>query len=269
MPTRWTYEALMVTQFKDNRYNRFSDSRYGRSIYDIHKEWSMANFYSVKLIPGLISSLEKTDSVYQSSQPARENPGKAPEIEIKGNLGKLKLIKNELNKITRKYKVPAFKYINDLTSEKYNKVVYENLLKYLNYIGNNFDRKVNEIDDRWNDFLLSNEAEINRLRDLHDNLRLQEIVTKFYERDKNRMLEYKDSFVQNYDPIYLDPVKRGFFGFRTHFFAPNKYIFGYLTDTFPFNISLVLLSTVVLYIILYYELLARFVAFIENLRFRK
>ncbi|MGD0340546.1 MAG: ATP-binding cassette domain-containing protein, partial [Bacteroidales bacterium] len=30
IPTRWTYEALMVSQFKDNRYNQFSDSQFGR-----------------------------------------------------------------------------------------------------------------------------------------------------------------------------------------------------------------------------------------------
>jgi hypothetical protein len=269
MPTRWTYEALMVTQFKDNKYNRFSDSQYRKSIYDFQKDWSIANFYSVKLIPALISALEKTDSIYQRSQLAMENPGKAPRIDLTGNPGKLMLIKNELIKITGKYRIPAFKYINDLTPEKFNKNIYENLLKYLNYIGYNFDQKVNETDNKWNNFLLANKDEINQLRNSYNNLKLEEILTKLYERDKNKILEYKDSFVQNYDPIYLDPEKRGQLNFRTHFFAPNKNIFGNLTDTFIFNISLVLLTTVLLFIVLYYDVLAGVVGFIENSRFRK
>jgi hypothetical protein len=40
-------------------------------------------------------------------------------------------------------------------------------------------------------------------------------------------------------------------------------------DTFTFNIVLVLLSTAVLYLMLYYELLARAVRFIEKIRLRK
>jgi hypothetical protein len=94
-------------------------------------------------------------------------------------------------------------------------------------------------------------------------------MTKFYERDKNKLLEYKGFLVQNYDPVYLDPVKRGILAFRTHFFSPSKYFLGTLTDTFYFNIGLVLLSTVVLFLTLYYELLGKLVSLFENLKFRK
>ncbi len=98
-------------------------------------------------------------------------------------------------------------------------------------------------------------------------INLQEIVTKPYERKK--ILVYNNTLVQNTDPIYLDPYKKGFFDFRTHFFAPSKYIFGLKTDTFVFNISLVLLSSVFLYLALYFELLGKAVRFFENLKFRK
>jgi ABC-type multidrug transport system ATPase subunit len=269
MPTRWTYEALMVSQFKDNKYDRFSSSQYGKSVYDIKKNQSIAYYYSVKLIPGLLSALGKTDSIYQSTQQARENPGKAPRLDNIRNFGKLVLIKNELDKLTRKYDIQPFKYISDLTPEKYNQTVYSNLLRYLNFLGNNFDQIVNKTNEEWDNFYLSNKAEIIQLENAHSNMKLQEIVTKFYEWDKNKMLEYKNSFVQNFDPIYLDPENRGFFGFRTHFYAPNKYIFGYLTDTFFFNISLVLLYTFGLIIILYFDLLGQLVGFFEKLRFRK
>ena len=99
------------------------------------------------------------------------------------------------------------------------------------------------------------------------NYKLEEIVTKPYERKK--ILEYNNTLIQNTDPIYLEPEKRGFFGFRTHFYAPSKYIFGIKTDTFIFNIVLVLLSTIILYITLYFELLGKAVSSLENLKFRK
>jgi hypothetical protein len=75
--------------------------------------------------------------------------------------------------------------------------------------------------------------------------------------------------IQNTDAIYLDPDKEGFLKFRTHFYAPSKYIFGIKTDTFIFNISLVILGTLFLYITLYFELLGRSIRFFENFKFRK
>ncbi len=269
IPTRWTYEALMVTQFKDNKYNQFRESQYGRSIYDIKKDLSIANYYSINLIPHLLSAVEKTDSIYLSIQQARENPGRLPRLDTR-ILGKLPLIKNELIKLTKKYStLQPFKYINELTPEKYNQIISENLIRYINFVGNNFDKIGNKITEEWDNFYLDNKDEIKKLEDSYSNLRLQEIMTKFYERDKNKILEYKNSYVQNYNPIYLDPQKRGFLGFRTHFFAPSKYIFGSRTDTFIFNISLVMLSTIILYLLLFYELLGRVVRFFENIMFIK
>jgi hypothetical protein len=268
MPTRWTYEALMVSQFKDNEYNQFSDSQYGRRVYDIKKDQSIAYYYSINLIPHLISALEKTDSLYMSALQARVDPGRAPRIDNIRNSDKLALIKNELEKLTRKYHtLQPFKNLNDLTPEKYNHVIYVNLQKYLNFVGSTFDQFGNKATNDWDNFFLKNKTEIKKLENSYRNEKLEEIVTKHYERD--RILEYKNNYVQNYEPIYLDPEKRGFLSFRTHFFAPSKYIFGILTDTFIFNITIVLLSTVFLYILLYYELLGMVVKFFENFKFRK
>jgi ABC-type multidrug transport system ATPase subunit len=270
MPTRWTYEALMVSQFKDNKYNQFRDSQFGRRVYDIKKDQSVANYYSVHLIPHLLSVLEKTDSIYLNSLQARVDPGRAPRIDNNKISGNLQVIQNELIKLTKKYHtLQQFKNLNDLTYEKYNQVVYDNLLNYMKFIGNNFDQIGNRSNEEWDNFYLKNKADIKKLENSYSNEKLQEIVTKFFERDKNKILKYKNSYIQNYDPVYLDPEKKGFLSFRTHFFAPSKYIFGNPTDTFVFNVTLVLLSTIFLYLMLYFEILGRVVSFFENLRFRK
>ncbi len=270
MPTRWTYEALMVSQFKDNKYNQFRESQDGRRIYDIKKDQSIANYYSVHLLPNLLSSLEKTDSIYQSALQASVDPGRAPGIDNIKNSGKLVLIKNEITKLTRKYpKLQPFKDLNMLTPEKFNQDVSDALLKYLNMLENKFNQIGNSAAEEEDVFLLKNKAVIKKLENSYNNEKLQEIVTKALERPKNKILEYKNNYVQNYEPVYLDPEKNRFLSFRTHFFAPAKYIFGNLTDTFTFNITFVLLSTFILYLMLYYELLGKAVKFFENLRFRK
>ena len=132
-----------------------------------------------------------------------------------------------------------------------------------------FSKISNSASDRRDQFINmeDNDIKLKKLEDDYYNYKLNDIVTKSYERKK--VLLYENTLVQNIDPIYLDPYKKGFFDFRTHFYAPAKYIFGIKTDTFVFNISLVLLSTILLYLALYYELLGKVVHFFEKLKFLK
>ncbi|MBO7523297.1 MAG: hypothetical protein J6T30_05530, partial [Bacteroidales bacterium] len=48
------------------------------------------------------------------------------------------------------------------------------------------------------------------------------------------------------------------------FFAPTKCIFGKRCDTFSFNITLVLLVNVLLYAVLYYDLLAKGMRWVDK-----
>jgi hypothetical protein len=112
-----------------------------------------------------------------------------------------------------------------------------------------------------------NDLYLRRLEEDYFNYKLLEIVTKPYERKK--VLIYNNNLIQNTDPIYLDPDKKGFLKFRAHFYTPSKYIFGIKTDTFIFNISLVILGTVLLYIALYFEILGKSIRFFENFKFLK
>ena len=118
-----------------------------------------------------------------------------------------------------------------------------------------FSKISNSASDRRDRFYNMNDLKLKKLENDYYNYKLDEIVTKPYERKK--ILVYNNTLVQNTDPIYLDPYKKGFLDFRTHFYAPSKYIFGIKTDTFIFNISLVLLSTILLYLALYYEFLGK------------
>ena len=268
MPTRWTYEALMVSQFKDNRYNRFTDKRTGKSIYQLKKDLSIANFYSIKLIPGLTSAVQKADSTFLKDGAAAKNDI-SPGSGISPDPGKLNLIRNELDKIAHKY--PGFTHFSqadNITPEEYDQDLSENLHSYLRSAGSEFNQLANRFNDEWDKFYYENRSEIRDLENAYSNIKLEEIVTKFYERDKNKLLEYKDNYVQNYDPVYLDSQNEGLLGFRSHFFAPVKFLFGIKLDTFSFNIGLVFLSTIALYITLYFNILARIVSFVENLKFR-
>jgi len=253
IPTRWTYEALMVSQFKDNRYSRVEYNQQKETSYILQKKISIADFNKVHRIPELIGALETTLREY------REDPGR--------DFSKLPLLKNELSRIPEIYNIPSFRYTASLIPPEFNPSIADSVAVYLKKLDRIFGDASNSASERKDRFYNLNSHRLNQLRNDNYNFKLEEIVTKYYERRK--ILIYKNKIVQNIDPVYLDPYKRWLLGFRTHFYSPAKYIFGMRTDTFTFNIILVLLSTVMLYITLYYELLAKAVRFFEKIRFRK
>lgn len=267
MPTRWTYEALIVTQFKDNRYSKVEYNKDKETYYMLQKKISEAEFNKVHRIKALREALETTLFEYRSNP---KNIGNNDDLLLKKStrqFSKLQLLKNELTKMATVYHVPEFNYLADLTLYEFNPGIADSLTKYLDRLDKVFSKISNSASDRRDRFYNMNDVKLKKLENDYYNYKLLEIVTKPYERKK--ILVYNNSLVQNTDPIYLDPYKKGFLDFRTHFYAPAKYIFGMKTDTFVFNISLVLLSTILLYLALYYELLGRTVRFFENLKFRK
>ena len=267
MPTRWTYEALIVSQFKDNKYSQTHFTREGDTYYDLEKKRSEAEFNKVHRIKALREALETTFFEYRSNP---KNLGNNEDLVIRKStrkFTKLQLLRNELEKMSSVYHVPLFNYMMDLTPYEFNPGVGDSLSKYLDRMDKMFNRISNTVSDRKDSFYNMNDLKLKKLEDEYYNYKLLEIVTKPYERKK--ILLYNNTLVQNTDPIYLDPYKKGFLNFRTHFYAPSKYIFGMQTDTFIFNITIVLISSIFLYLALYFELLGRAVSFFENLKIRK
>jgi ABC-type multidrug transport system ATPase subunit len=267
MPTRWTYEALIVSQFKDNKYSNIKYNKEGETYYMLKKKISEADFNKVYKIKGLRDALNTTLFEFRNNP---KNIGNNEDLILKKParfFSKLLLLKNELEKMAAVNSVPLFSYISDLTPYEFNPGVADSLTKYLDRMDKLFSNISNSASDRIDRFYNMYDIRLKKLEDDYYNYKLEELVTKPYERKK--ILVFNNSFVQNIDPVYVDPYKRGFLDFRTHFYAPAKYIFGLKTDTFIFNISLVLLSSVFLYLILYFELIGSVVRFFENLKFRK
>jgi ABC transport system ATP-binding/permease protein len=267
MPTRWTYEALIVSQFIDNKYNRIPFTKQGETNYDLLKKISEAEFNKTYRLKALRDALQTALFEYRSNP---KNIGNNEDFLVKKSVrkfSKLSLLKNELEKMAAVYHVPAFNYISDLTPYEFNPGIADSLTKYLNRIDKIFGQISNNMQDKKDIFFNMNDIKLKKLEDDYYNHKLEDLVTKPYEAKK--ILVYNNTLVQNTDPIYLDPYKKGFLDFRTHFFAPSKYIFGLKADTFVFNITLVLVSSVFFYFVLYFELLGRAVRFFENFKFRK
>ncbi len=251
MATRWTYEALMVHQFRNNKFEKH--------FYDLEKRASQASFSVSESIPALKKALNKTVSAYNLGTLSEDDPAK------------LELLRNEITRRLGKTPVITFGYIEQLNPAGFNSEVASAINQYLNDLMDHFNRIVVETDmqiDRIRSYMLKEDpALFNRLKDDYFNENLSYTVKKSIE--SNRIIEYKNKLVQQYHPIYQDPEPSGLLGFRTHFFSPEKYLFGKTVHTFWYNLLLVWVMTVFLFLALYFDLLKMVVLYFESLKFRK
>ena len=250
MVTRWSYEALMVHQFKDNRFESY--------FYDIDKRKSMADFRQVYLI----NELEKRYNLCFDELAAN---GKVVE-----NTSELKTLYNEVKKELTLNPATPFD-LSLLTPEKFNvdaAILLEAFIESMNdrYVME-FARANNEMEKLIGVMLEQNAPLYTRLKNSNQNEHLGEIVKKSFE--KNKILEFNNELIQQIDPIYKDPTTTGFINVRTHFFAPRKYFAGNFFDTYWFNICLIWVYSALLYVALYYDWLKKLLDFLGRIRFKK
>lgn len=246
MPTRWTYEALMVRQYKDNRY----ESRF----YSMKKELSNADFYSLQRIPRIIAETEKVTG----------------EFKMKGTLpvnNKLRLISNEINVLPLPLSISPFPASDSISPELFTVATGEKLFLWLEQARRAYSAKGNEADRKIDTYINQNRQDLEELYDNYHNDKMEEIMRRLYE--KNKILEYRDRYIQNTDPVYQEPKPLHKLDFRAHFMSPVKKFAGLTADTFTFNIILVAASLIILYVLLYYEFLKKVLAFIETLLSQK
>ena len=72
-----------------------------------------------------------------------------------------------------------------------------------------------------------------------------------------QVVEYDNKLVRQRDPIFRYPEVEHALDFRSHFFAPQKHFLGVYMDTYYFDMMVVWLMTLVLYITLYYDSLKK------------
>ncbi len=99
MATRWTYEALMVHQFKDNEYEKI--------FYDLEKGKSGADYKRVHALPKLKKILNIVNKDFNNDELTKENSGN------------LLLLANEIKKEMILVNSVKFQYPDSLTPESY------------------------------------------------------------------------------------------------------------------------------------------------------
>ncbi|MEP2771843.1 MAG: ATP-binding cassette domain-containing protein [Fulvivirga sp.] len=251
MASRWAFEAAVVTQFKDNRFDRI--------FYEIDKKAANAEYKKLYYVPRLESEL-----TYVFNNMRRRLSGEAPKMRKS-----LALLRNEIGEELELVGQDKFAYMDELILEKFDSSTYLNTaaflstLKqlYVNQYNQAFAQKVSITDS-----LTRTEED----RQKFDSLRLTYQNEAIQTELKNintiyRVIELDDHLIQKIYPVYFDDHEPAhLFDFRVKFYAPKKHFAGGFYDTLFFNISVIWVMSVVLFVILYFNGLKALIGLFAN-----
>ncbi len=248
MASRWAYEALAVNQFKNNRYEE--------NFFDIDKEKSVASFTTGIWIPELKKINKECYDLYQA--------GDEKELRKMSQL-----LFHELEKLERSNKdcclisgIPFFK--------KYKSECYMEVDTMLDIV-----KKWNQ--ERYKVFVAKKDSAMTALV---DKLGSKEAFVAFkrkycndalarivYNNNEFRSVEVTDkAIVPLRKPIFMPAGSK--WG-RAHFYASEKVFAGITIPTVIFNAIVLWISTIVLYITLYFDVLRRVINYFETFKKRK
>jgi ABC-type multidrug transport system ATPase subunit len=248
MASRWAYESLMVQQFKKNRHQQV--------YFDLDFDRENANYKTVYYYPELRNILSENLELIDDYGLENDSVNKI----LDDNFS---LLKNELKKESMRLPSLPFEDFDLLAQATFDEKAAAEINNQIDEWDNYYSRIFYKADSKKQKVInYLDEKEPGYTRNLkkdYHNEKLQDIVWNAYE--KNNILRYKDNLIRQYRPIYNEPDYFGGIGFRSHFYAPKKVLFGTYFDTFWFNIIVIWLMSILLYIPLYYDHLKKIIEF--------
>jgi hypothetical protein len=251
MAARWSFEALAVKQFKNNRYER--------NFFKYKMDESNNTFYASFLINALKKDLwianKYKDSVdYKAA--------------INSKLRKVNYYLDQLSATSGFIPVPENLLVS-LNSNTIDSTVMKDARSFLDMLAGRFQKelkKYTDTEDSVSTAIISKigSDKLVELESNYHNKSLEDIVLDRFRT--NQFIETENRIVQKYEPGYMKPLSN--YG-RAHLYAPYKLIGNIEIDTFWFDLLVLWVVSGVLYLVLYFNFLQKLAPYIERLRFRE
>jgi ABC transport system ATP-binding/permease protein len=277
MASRWAYEALTVSQFKDNDFEKL--------FFKYDKKMSFANWKKDQWE----SSLEtKLNNYYRNFNNKELGASKHQKMivdreiiinEIKKELRNfnstriekniLLEVLNEFEKgvLSKKNKSIIFSFLSD--TREYYKGIYKKAEKEKDKVQRSLIKPdsgfIQTLKSAKEEKLItsSNYSKYKKLMSKIKSKKFQDFKQKYNNKSLedfvtnantlNFIDENSNSLIQKSDPIYLDPYDENFL--VSHFYSPTKKIFGFYLDTYLANLLVIWGMTFLLIITLYFDTL--------------
>ncbi len=251
MASRWAFEAAMVTQFKDNKYEK--------EFYLYDKAMASADFKKIYFIPELETRLQYCLQYYKSQDPHIQE-------KLKQDYA---LIRNELKSEVKITGITSAGFLDSLSMQRFDSTVYNRVYGFLGSLKKFYINRFNAADRK-------KEQKIHAMTDTPDK---EEAYEKFKERYHNeaiaeftknlsephRVIEKDGKLVQKIYPIYKDPDPDHMVDFDAQFYMPSKHFLNMNIDTLIFNTMVIWSMTLILALTLYFDILRKIIDGIGSL----
>lgn len=251
MASRWAFEAFMVTQFRDNPFEK--------QFYDLDKEIANATFKRVYYLPELRSKL--TDCM---------NPGHAwNDSSDSQMMYTLTLLRTEIKSELDLVGVDKFSDWQRIAIGKFDSTIGNKTLKFLDILKEYYNIRLAKAS-------AEKERRVEKMTAARQDAEAYRVLKKKYVNESvsaavenmssiERIVEFDGSLVQKIYPIYIDKHKsKSQIDFSANMFQPTKYFFGFAINTLYFNVAVIWLMTLLLYVLLYFDLLKKAIKAIEG-----
>jgi ABC-type multidrug transport system ATPase subunit len=245
MTSRWAYEALAVEQFKRNRFQNV--------FFDIDQEISNADYLQSYLVQELEIKLDEVENKYIKEKDPTE---------IQADLQTLNMQLKAMGKLIPE--IPAYEggpaELNPFSDSVASSI--HSYLSQVSELSRNKTIKARKEKDRIDKALLEELGSIQaytNFRNSYDNKSLFDLVSNRSVLD--RVIEKNGRMIRKYQPIYQKPTSR--IG-RAHLYAPSKQVGNLEIDTMWFNIVAIWIYSLLLYLVLRFDLLRKVITFSET-----
>jgi len=237
-----------VEQFKNNRFEK--------PFFEYDMEKSQLDWFAAFLIPTLRVKVDQCLN-------AGKNPANRKQSEI--NFTKINYHIKELSELSG---IEPGKWISSVNFSGFNDIIGDDVKLYLSNMSTFLRNRSKSISYAHDALVREKETQLGgegflRLREKDYNDKLADYVLNRLTTNKIYDSDNINRLIQKADPIFMPPGSK--IG-RAHFFAPYKLVGNLKISTLFFNIAAIWIMTISLFITLYYNLLNRFIVYLETLK---
>ena len=236
MASKWAFEALTVTQFKDNPYTK--------QTYIFDKKIAIGEYYATHWSTTMQNYLDEARELRALGQ-------------TKALKAKLRVIRNEIRKQLKHYGEDQFPIgWENIMTEHFNENMYASCTNFVKIIQKIYSNIYKEGIKGKAALMSSIREQVGKPQDLiafknsHENDRLGKVVKGL---NFSSIEKVNDELVQIVYPIYATPEPQHVFAFRTRLFYPEKYFAGTFFPTLYFNVAVIWIMTLLLFWMLYLD----------------
>jgi ABC-type multidrug transport system ATPase subunit/uncharacterized tellurite resistance protein B-like protein len=241
MASRWAFEAAMVSQFKDNKFEREF------FLYD--QVMAEADFKKIYFIPELRTKLQFALNHLRSDDPkTKEQVSRSLDVVRNGIHGELRRLGSN-----------KFPQAANLVPGQFDSTLYLQTSEFLAKLSNYYINRFNAADQQKEAKVaqMTNSPEKQKQFEMFRNQYHNETVAELVKNtgETNRIIEKDGRLIQKIFPVYKTPEPEHLVDFNAQFYMPAKHFFSNDIDTYHFNMGVIWSMTLLLVFTLYFDIL--------------